>query len=522
MTTNISQKVILTISSLFAILLALLILGTFISVVFESRFDFSYNEGDFSIILFTIWQAFLSALVSTFLAIPIARAFARRNFFLKDVLLSFLGAPFILPIIIAVVGFIMIFGRSGYLNDILITLGFPRFSIYGLHGIILVHTFFNLPLAIRLIFNGWLSIPPERFRLAAQVNLSSRSFFRFVELPMLKSVIPGIFLVIFIICLSSFMVALSFGGGPKATTIELAIYQAFRFDFDLGRASVLALFQFAICSIAILISIKLTKPKFFSPSLGGLLRRWDIYSFFSRLTDFIWISSTVCFISLPIFAIFLNGIMQVTTIADQIFEPAIRSVIMALCSASSATIVAFSLGYAAVTINSNIKHIYEVLGYFSISLSPLLLGTGLFILIMPFANPNQFALLLIVLVNALMAIPFVLRILLPPLQNVVDDFGKLSQSVGLNDWYFIKLVILPKLARPIGFSFGLAAAISVGDFGVIALFSLSDSATLPMALYSLMGSYRLEDAAAVAIILLIISFGLFMISDWGGRRFAQN
>ena len=77
--------------------------------------------------------------------------------------------------------------------------------------------------------------------------------------------------------------------------------------------------------------------------------------------------------------------MQITTIADQIFEPAIRSVIMALCSASSATIVAFSLGYAAVTVNSNIKHIYEVLGYFSISLS-LLLENRLFILIMPFAN----------------------------------------------------------------------------------------------------------------------------------------
>ena len=43
--------------------------------------------------------------------------------------------------------------------------------------------------------------------------------------------------VIFVICLTSFAVALTLGGGPRATTIELAIYQAFRFEFDLARAA---------------------------------------------------------------------------------------------------------------------------------------------------------------------------------------------------------------------------------------------------------------------------------------------
>ena len=34
--------------------------------------------------------------------------------------------------------------------------------------------------------------------------------------------------MIFVICLSSFAVALTLGGGPRATTLELAIYQAMR------------------------------------------------------------------------------------------------------------------------------------------------------------------------------------------------------------------------------------------------------------------------------------------------------
>jgi thiamine transport system permease protein len=61
---------------------------------------------------------------------------------------------------------------------------------------------------------------------------------------MLREVCPARFLVIFLICLTSFAVALTLGGGPRATTVELAIYQAFRFDFDLGRAALLALVQF--------------------------------------------------------------------------------------------------------------------------------------------------------------------------------------------------------------------------------------------------------------------------------------
>jgi thiamine transport system permease protein len=48
---------------------------------------------------------------------------------------------------------------------------------------------------------------------------------------------------VFAICLTSFAVALTLGGGPRATTLELAIYQAVRFEFDLAHAAGLALVQ---------------------------------------------------------------------------------------------------------------------------------------------------------------------------------------------------------------------------------------------------------------------------------------
>jgi thiamine transport system permease protein len=66
-------------------------------------------------------------------------------------------------------------------------------------------------------------------------------------------------MIVFLICTTSFAVALILGGGPRATTVELAIYQAFRFEFDLGRAAMLGLIQAAICVAAGLVALGLMR-----------------------------------------------------------------------------------------------------------------------------------------------------------------------------------------------------------------------------------------------------------------------
>ena len=54
-------------------------------------------------------------------------------------------------------------------------------------------------------------------------------------------------LLVFMLCLTSFAVVLTLGGGPKSTTLEVAIYQSLRFDFEPTRAVVLALLQLCLC-----------------------------------------------------------------------------------------------------------------------------------------------------------------------------------------------------------------------------------------------------------------------------------
>ncbi|MDU8911398.1 thiamine/thiamine pyrophosphate ABC transporter permease ThiP [Aestuariicoccus sp. MJ-SS9] len=460
---------------------------------------------------FTLVQATLSAALSVLFAIPVARALARRRFAGRGLLIALLGAPFILPVIVAVLGLIAVFGQQGLVNDALRALGLPGFSIYGLHGVVLAHVFFNLPLATRLILQGWLAIPAERLRLAASLGLSPGAMVRTIEAPMLARIAPGAFAVIFVICLSSFAVALTLGGGPRATTIELAIYQAVRFDFDLGRAAVLSVVQLGLALAAGLVALQLSRGEGFGIGLDRVVTRWDGAGAAARISDGVWIVLAALFLLAPLASVVVRGLPGLPLMPVEVWRAATHSVTVALGSTVLCLIWALPLATRAG----------EVVGLAGIALSPLVLGTGLFVIVRPFANPFDLALVVTALVNALVALPFALRILRPEAEAVRADFARLSHALGLTPWAWTRLVFLPRLRRPLGFAAGLTAALSMGDLGVIALFADPDRTTLPLAVYRLMGSYRMEAAAGAALLLLALSLALFWLFDRGGRVNAE-
>jgi thiamine transport system permease protein len=161
-------------------------------------------------------------------------------------------------------------------------------------------------------------------------------------------------------------------------------------------------------------------------------------------------------------------------------------------------------------------------GLLGLAVSPLVIGTGLFIVIYPIADPFALALPVTALVNALMSLPFALRILVPRTREILSRYGRLSLSLDVRGWDFIRRVLLPRMRPQIGFAAGLAAALSMGDLGVIALFADSETATLPLQVYRLMGAYRMEAASGGALLLLCLSMGAFYILDRGGRRHAET
>ena len=64
------------------------------------------------------------------------------------------------------------------------------------------------------------------------------------------------------------------------------------------------------------------------------------------------------------------------------------------------------------------------------------------------------------------------------------------------------------------------AAFSLGDFGVVALFGADQARTLPMHLYLQAGSYRSNDAAVTAAVLVVLAAGTMWVVERGLARAA--
>ncbi len=510
---RIEPKALLWAAVLVAAALVLVNLGALGAVISRSEHGATLGPADWAAARFTVTQALWSAALSVLLAIPVARALARRRFFGRGLLVVLMGAPFILPSLVAITGLLAVFGRNGLFNEALALLGIAPIRIYGLHGVVLAHVFFNLPLSVRLILQGWARVPAEHQRLSASLGFGAWARFRHIEAPMLTRVVPGALAVVFLICLTSFAVALILGGGPRATTLELAIYQAFRFDFDLGRAAILALLQAAIGAAALLILARLTLPdsgisgldRTAPPPPGGV----------ARLLDACSIAMAALFLMVPLTLVVLRGAPYILGLPAPVWLALWQSLKVATLS-----VALLALMSAALTLAGLHRRWPEGLGMAALIASPMVIGTGLFILIHPISDPAHWALPVTAFVNAAMALPFALRALLPAARRAEADFARLSLSLGLSWRAHLRLVLWPRLRRPAGFALALGAALSLGDLGVIVLFAQTGGETLPMQMQRLMGAYRTGDAAGAALLLLIVALAGFVLVERliGGRN----
>ncbi|WP_308917399.1 thiamine/thiamine pyrophosphate ABC transporter permease ThiP [Jannaschia sp. LMIT008] len=489
--------------------MAVLLLAPLIATLTRAEGWTGLRPSDGSALWFTLWQAAVSAALSVLLAIPVARALARRRFPGRGAVVLVLGAPFILPTIVAVLGLVAVFGRSGLVADLT---GWSP-PLYGPQGVILAHVFFNMPLAVRLIVQGWATVPGERLRLAASLGFGPGDTFRVLEWPMLRAVVPGVFLVVFLICTTSFAIALALGGGPRATTVELAIYAAFRFDFDLGRAAALAGMQLAIGVVAATATLRLSLPSGFGAGLDRPVRRWDSQGAILRLQDVACIAAACLFLLTPLTMVLAGGATHLPDIEASVWRAALRSLVIAVGAALATAAVAFPMALAV----ASGRRWVDVVAVLTITASPLVLGIGTYVLLLPVTNPLVWALPVTAAVNVLLALPFAMRALVPALRDLTADYGRLSASLGLTGAAWLRVVALPRLRGPLGYAMGLTAALSAGDLGVIALFARPEDATLPLKLYQLMGAYRMADAQAAGVLLVVIALGLFWAFERAGR-----
>ncbi|MFN4208875.1 MAG: ABC transporter permease subunit, partial [Agrobacterium albertimagni] len=358
-----------------------------------------------SVLSFTLWQAFLSTILSVGLALAVASALARQPDFPGRIwLIRLMAVPMGLPVLIGALGLIGIFGRSGIVNDVLTELGLAQpISIYGLTGILIAHVFFNLPLATRLMLSALERVPAEYWRMSASLGFSPFSTFRFIEWPVLARVIPGAAGLVFMLCVTSFTLVLIFGGGPAATTIEVAIYQALRFDFNPERAVSLALLQITVTGMILAALSLLPSASDTGFTSGRRFPRFDGRRPLVRLADGLLLLLAALFLILPLGQVVVSGLQAdlARLVSQAAFQQAaLTSLGVALAAGLIATLLAYGVIAAraeiATTRAQNTRNRVFSLALASISSLVLLvptsvLATGWFLALRPRGEIASFA-----------------------------------------------------------------------------------------------------------------------------------
>lgn len=488
-----------------------------------------------SIIRFTLLQAALSALISVAAAVPLARALARRATFRgRGLLIKLSSVSLVIPSMVAALGMVAVHGRSGWVNDLRALLGFARADyLYGLTGILLAHVFFNLPLAARIFLNALLNQPQTNWNLARLYGLSPRDIFRRIEWPLLRGLIPGAAGIVFLLCFTSFAIVLTLGGGPRTATLEVAIYQAVRFDFDLAKAVALSLLQLALCGVLAAGFFALGGAGAAFPLRPGELPgadRPDAGARGAKLIDAGVIAAAAVFLLSPLAAALARAASPGgwVLLADPAFWLALKwTVLIAVAAGVLACALALALADLTVTLRGGRWRALalgpELAGLMTLLAPPITLGAGLFLLVRRFTDALSLGPALVVALNALLALAFAARILTPALHAQRRRSDALCACLGIRGWHRWRWILWPGMRGPLAYALAVATTLAAGDMGVIALFGTDELATLPLLMYRLLGAYQVEQAAVAAAVLCVLCAGFFWaIEKLGGDGGREN
>ena len=478
-------------------------------------------------------QAFMSATISVLLGLAAARTLHRRGqFFGRGVILSLSFMAMIVPTTVAAIGLVQLWGRNGIIRQITGDL-FGQdilFPAYGLEMVVLAHVLFNAPLVMRVGLAALSGLPDHHWRLSAQFGFSRLAYFRFVEWPCLKLLLPALFSLIFLLCFTSFSLVLMLGGGPGVSTLEVAIYTSVRFDFDLPKAAVLSALQLIIAGGFILLLSRGRLPSWTNRlSVPRTTLRTDSHSVSGKLADGLTLGCFCLVVLCPLLALFLSArLAEGVTLFDRpaFWQAFWSSTFLGLSAACLSTTLAFIL--CAGRFRMAGQSLGTRLGRAVISLSQsvylvlpaIVLGTASFLVFRPVVNLFDHVFFVVLLSNSLLALPFAARLIDGRYHMITPAQDKLCAQLGLTGLRRFFLVTLPAMRREIGLCLGLTAALSIGDFGVIALFGSEQFQTLPYLLYQYASRYGGAEAELLAVFLLVYGLGLFFCLHQAVNRLA--
>jgi len=131
----------------------------------------------------------------------------------------------------------------------------------------------------------------------------------------------------------------------------------------------------------------------------------------------------------------------------------------------------------------------------------------------------------IVIALIFIGVPFVVRTVQPVLEDVEREIEEAAASLGASRWQTIRRVLLPTITPALMTGFALAFARAVGEYGSVVFIAGNMpmvSEITPLLIISKLEQFDYAGAAAIATVMLVLSFVLLLVINllqgWQARR----
>ncbi len=493
------------------------------------------------VLLFTLYQAFLSTLLTLIIGLPAAYLFARFEFPGKALLRALTAVPFLLPTVVVAAGFNALLGPRGWINlSLMNLLGLeaPPIAFVGTLGAILMaHVFYNTTIVIRVVGNALSQLDPRLINAARTLGANNRQVWWYVTLPLLRPSLLAAGTLVFLFDFTSFGVILLLGGAGFAT-LEVETYIQALQMLNLPLAGLLSAVQL-LCTLAFSVLYTRVSAKIkvqVSPRAAKynarLAHSWRQKAFVFSLGILL-----ITFFVLPMLALPLRSVSRLEAARGErgdvqygltgnyyselfvnrrgslFYVPPFRAALNSLGFAGLTVLFSLLMGFPAASALARprkLERFLDPLLMLPLGASAVTLGLGF---ILSFNRPPLRLLAspwLIPLAHTMVALPFVIRTLQPALASIPDRLRDVASTLGASPFRAWLAVDWPIIWRASLGAATFAFTVSLGEFGATALLTRPEYPTIPIAIYRFLsqpGGLNYGQAMAMATLLMVFATG---------------
>lgn len=472
-------------------------------------------------------QALLSVLLTFVLAVPLAWYHHKHDIPWNRALLAIHAAPFVLPVFVVVFGIQNLLGPQGWLAALT---GFDMLGTVGpLGAVVIAHAYYNYGFAARILHTVLDRRPHRLEAAAATLGASPRATFFRVTLPLLAPSMLAVALLVFLFTFTSFGVVLFMGGGT-VSTLETMIYQNLGGAFPrYDRAALLGVVQLALNTVVLYGYMTLRKREAGLERDPRILRRPTLFPHRAAAWAFLGLGL------LPALAL-LSGGFRVDgrwtleawrALLDKdhpahvtgfdLFHATGLSLLYAVATVALALTLTLMLAYGVRQLRRWPRRAAEVLTALPLGTSSILIGLGYLLAFGAFSSIDlRGTIVVIIIAHTLIAFPFAARVMLPAIDMHERRLDEAAALLGAPPMDVVRRVHLPLLMGPLLVAVGLAAAMSLGDFGASLLLMRTD--TMSIAVWIERHDLPFRDimraqATALSAVLMLLAAGAYLVAE---------